>query len=85
MSNKKYIEGITDFEFDFICEFIKLRNELGLTQKEMADKSGVLRDKIAKIEVGIYSPNLRSLAKILEPLGYRITICKVDEWEGGIK
>ena len=76
MNNKKRIEGITNFEFDFICDFIKLRYDLGMTQQEMADKSGVLRDKIAKIEAGIYSPNLRSLAKILEPLGYRITIIR---------
>lgn len=79
MKSKKYIEGLSDFEFDFICELIKLRSELGLTQKEMADKSGVLRDKFAKIEAGIYSPNLRSLSKILEPLGYRITITKKEE------
>lgn len=79
MTNKKHIEGISEFEFDFICEFIKLRNNLGFTQQEMADKVGVLRDKIAKIEAGIYSPNLRSLAKILEPLGYRIAINKVSK------
>ena len=56
MNKKKYIDGITDFEF--------------------AEKSNVLRDKIAKIEAGIYSPNIRSLAKILEPLGYKLTITK---------
>ena len=76
MNKKKYIDGITDFEFDFICEFISLRNSLGLTQAKMAEKSNVLRDKIAKIEAGIYSPNIRSLAKILEPLGYKLTITK---------
>ena len=59
---------------EFIFEFIKLRHELGLTQQEMADKSNVLRDKIAKIEAGIYSPNINSLFKILGPLGYTIKI-----------
>ena len=76
MKKKQYIENLSDFEFDFICEFINLRNSLSMTQQEMADQAGVLRDKIAKIEAGIYSPNLRSLAKILEPLGYRIKIVK---------
>ena len=64
---------------DFIFEFIKLRHELGLTQQEMADKSNVLRDKIAKIEAGIYPPNINSLFKILGPLGYTIKIEKIEE------
>ena len=63
---------------DFIFEFIKLRHELGLTQQEMADKSNVLRDKIAKIEAGIYPPNINSLFKILGPLGYTIKIEKIE-------
>ena len=35
---------------EFIFDFIQLRHKLGLTQAQMADKSNVLRDKIAKIE-----------------------------------
>ena len=54
MKIKQYIENLSDFEFDFICEFINLRNSLSMTQQEMADQAGVLRDKIAKIEAGIY-------------------------------
>ncbi len=79
MKSKKHMETLNDFEYDFICEFIKTRYDLGLTQQEMADKSNVLRDKIAKVEAGIYSPNIRSLSKILEPLGYRIKLVKQDE------
>jgi transcriptional regulator with XRE-family HTH domain len=64
---------------EFIIEFIKLRHQLGLTQQEMADKANVLRDKIAKIEAGIYPPNIKSLFKILGPLGYTIKIEKIKE------
>lgn len=66
---------------DFIYDFVILRHELGLTQQEMAKKSNVLRDKIAKIEAGIYPPNIKSLFKILGPLGYTIKIKKVDNKE----
>ena len=59
-----------NFNFDFVC----LRHELGLTQQEMADKSHVLRDKIAKIERGIYPPNIKSVLRILGPLGYTLKI-----------
>ena len=67
---------VLDMETDFIFDFIRLRHDLGLTQKEMAEKSGVLRDKISKIEAGLYSPNLTSLLKILGPLGYTLKIEK---------
>ena len=64
---------------DFIFNFAKIRHELGLTQVEMAKKSNVLRDKIAKIEAGIYPPNVMSLFKILGPLGYTIKIEKIEK------
>ena len=64
---------------DFIFDFAKTRHELGLTQMEMAKKSNVLRDKIAKIEAGIYPPNIKSLFKILGPLGYTIKIEKIEK------
>ena len=64
---------------EFIFDFIQLRHKLGLTQAQMADKSNVLRDKIAKIEAGIYPPNIKSLFKILGPLGYTIKIEKIQD------
>lgn len=79
---KKYIENYNlenKLEQDFIYEFACLRHDLGLTQQEMADISKVLRDKIAKIEAGIYSPNIKSLFKILSPHGYTIKIEKIKE------
>lgn len=65
----------SDFNYDFVC----LRHSLGLTQQEMADRSNVLRDKIAKIERGIYPPNIKSLIKILGPLGYTLKIEKINK------
>ena len=76
MSKIELNKDVLDMETEFIFDFIKLRHELGLTQKEMALKSNVLRDKIAKIEAGLYTPNLTSLLKILGPLGYTIKIEK---------
>ena len=64
---------------EFLQEFINLRHNLGLTQSQMANKSNVLRDKITKIEIGLYSPNIDSLFKILGPLGYTISITKIEE------
>ena len=78
MNNIEKFEMVERLNQDFIFEFVELRHKLGLTQAQMASKSNVLRDKIAKIETGIYPPNIKSLFKILGPLGYTIKIEKID-------
>lgn len=70
---------LLDLEYEFICDFIKLRKEKGLTQKSLAELSGVIREKIAKIENHINSPQINSLIKILEPIGYTVKIVPIDK------
>lgn len=66
-------------EKDFIEDFIALRKELGLSQAKLGEKSGVIREQIAKIENRLNSPQINSLIKILEPIGYTIKIVKIDK------
>ena len=70
---------LLDLEYEFICDFIKLRKEKGLTHKSLAELSGVIREKIAKIENHINSPQINSLIKILEPIGYTVKIVPIDK------
>ena len=72
---KKLIE----LEYNLICDFIKLRNELGLSQQKMADESGVVREMIAVIENRKKHPQINTLIKILEPFGYTLSITKIKE------
>ena len=72
---KKLIE----LEYDLICDFIKLRNELGLSQQKMADECGVVREMIAVIENQSKHPQINTLIKILEPFGYTLSITKIRE------
>lgn len=72
---KKLIE----LEYDLICDFIKLRNELGLSQQKMADECGVVREMIAVIENQSKHPQINTLIKILEPFGYTLSIIKIRE------
>ena len=78
MKNMKDEKKVMDLEYELICEFIKLRNELGLTQKELAETSGVVREMIAVIENRKKHPQINTLIKILEPLGYTLTIKRID-------
>ena len=72
---------LMDLEYEFICEFIKLRKDLRLTQSSLAEMSGVIREKIAKIENRLNSPQLNSLIKVLEPIGYTVKIVPLTKGE----
>ena len=70
---------LADLEYAFICDFIRVRKNHNLTQQALADLSGVVREKIAKIERKMNSPQLNSLIKILEPIGYTIKIVPIEK------
>ena len=69
---------LQELEYEFICDFIRLRKSFGLTQRALALMSGVVREKIAKIETCLNSPQLNSLIRILEPIGYTVRIVPID-------
>jgi DNA-binding XRE family transcriptional regulator len=68
-----------ELEYQLICDFVKLRSELGLTQQQMALEAGVVREMIAVIEGQIKHPQINTLIKILEPFGYTLGIKKITE------
>ncbi len=72
-------KSIIELEYDLICDFIKLRNELGLSQQKMANECGVVREMIAVIENRKKHPQINTLIKILEPFGYTLSITKIKE------
>ena len=53
---------------------IKARRILGLTQNELASRSGVSRSTIARIETSNSFPNLRTAQKLAAALG-----CTLDD------
>ena len=79
MKKIKDEERIMQLEYNLICDFIKLRGELGLTQKEMGEASNTVREIIAAIETRRNHPQINSLIKILEPFDYTLSITKIKE------
>ena len=79
MKSFKDEERVMELEYNLICDFIKLRGELGLTQKKMGEASNTVREIIAAIETRRNHPQINSLIKILEPFGYTLTITKIKE------
>ncbi len=72
-------QKVIDLEYNLVCDFIRLRNELGLTQKQMADEAHVVREMISVIENRTKHPQINTLIKILKPFGYTLSITKIDK------
>ena len=78
---KAYIEKekiLQDIEYKFVRDLVDLRHEKKLTQQEMADNAHVIRETIARIENQMTSPQINTLIKILEPIGYTVKIVSIN-------
>ena len=51
-----------------------LRTQAGLTQQELADRAGLQRTHIGRIEGGKYAVNIETLQAIAEALGMTVDI-----------
>ena len=67
-------EAIVQIEKDLIRTMIKIREEQGLTQAQLAEKCNVTQPVIARMEKAVHSPQIDSLLKILTALGYTLKI-----------
>ena len=57
---------------------ISARNAANLTQKQLAQRSGVSQANISKIENGNYHPSLSTLKRIADALGQRLVVSFED-------
>ena len=61
-------------EFQLILELLRLREEQNLTQQELADRTGINRSDISKIEHGNANPSLKTMKRLAEAMGKRVSI-----------
>lgn len=61
-------------EYEIIRAVINARNELHLSQAELAKKAGTDQSHISRLENGNYNPSLKFLKKIAEGLGKELHI-----------
>ena len=77
--DKNKEDKLKELEYDFVQDFIRLRKDNHLTQEAMANQSVVIRLTITRIENLITSPQINTLIKILEPIGYTVNIVPIDK------
>ena len=82
---KERIDDKTLSDYNIELEISELllatRTENGITQKELADKSGISQANISKFERGNYCPNINTLKKLADAMGKRLKIEFIDEEE----
>ena len=61
-------------EFEIIQAMIDARKNSGMTQKELADKTGIAQSDISKIENGNANPSIRTLQRLAKGMGKKLNI-----------
>ena len=61
-------------EYETIRVVIAARLECNMTQKELAEKTGIRQSNISRIESGASSPTVDTLARIAAGLGKKLKI-----------
>ena len=56
-------------EFAIIQAMITARQKTGMTQKQLAERTGIHQSDISKLERGNGNPSLRTLSRLAEGLG----------------
>ena len=57
---------------EFICHLKKYRQQVGLTQEQLAEKVGVRRETILRLEKAQYNPSLKLAVDISRAVGIPI-------------
>lgn len=61
-------------EYKLLAELVKIRKQNGMSQSELAQKSGNKQQVISRIENHENSPTLKTLCSLLDVLGYEIKL-----------
>jgi ribosome-binding protein aMBF1 (putative translation factor) len=61
-------------EFSIIQAMIDARKVSGLTQKQLAERTGIAQSDISKLETGNANPSLKTLQRLADGMGMKLKI-----------
>lgn len=79
--SKKFVNKemkLLNKQYDLIKKEIEIRNKKNLSQRELCELVGMSQPSLAKIEKNINSPTILTMLKILEPMGYTLSLKKIN-------
>ena len=68
-----------EFETALIRKLVEAREAKGLSQRDLAERSGVKQPAIARLESMKSTPQIDTLFKVLSPLGYTLSIVPIEK------
>ena len=71
-------KAIIELETLLIGKMIEIREKKGLTQRQLAELTGMKQPAIARLEKLQTIPYLTTLIKFLTPLGYKLSIVPIE-------
>ena len=79
--NKKTLEEIEAIS-DIVNALVEQRNNLGISQRDLAMLCGLPQSSVAMIESYVTMPKLDTLIKIMQPLGLKLSVAQTKEFGG---
>ncbi len=70
---KKEYEALEP-EYQLLLSVLRCREEQNLSQQELADRTGINRSDISRIEHGNANPSLKTIKRLADALGKRLSI-----------
>ena len=70
-------KSIITLEEELIRTMVRIREEKGKTQAQLADMCDVKQPVIARMEKDVHSPRVDSLLRVLSSLGYTLQIVPI--------
>lgn len=70
-------KSIIKLEEELIRTMVRIREEKGITQAQLADMCDVKQPVIARMEKDVHSPRVDSLLRVLSSLGYTLQIVPI--------
>jgi len=63
-------------EYEVVKQLVKIRNEMGFSQSDVARQSGLTQQMVSRIEVVDNSPTLRNFMKYIDSMDLEVKIEK---------
>ena len=76
MENPEFKKAYDEMEpeYEIVRAIINARSEQNMTQKELAERTGIQQSHISRLESGNYNPSLKFLKKVAAGLGKQLHI-----------
>ena len=70
---------LKELEYEVIRQVVIARKSQKLSQRIVGERAGIIRETVAKIENNLNSPQINTLIRLLEPIGYTLGVVPLEK------